>query len=119
MTWWFYTLLIGAIAFLIWTFERRRNRRLIEKQEELDAQLAINYFSSQMQNLSIEDMLWDVAKNCIGRLQFEDCVIYLIDEGRSVLIQKAAHGPKSPKEFEINRPLEIEMGKGIVGSVAL
>ncbi|HZV42950.1 MAG TPA: triple tyrosine motif-containing protein, partial [Saprospiraceae bacterium] len=45
MTWWFYTLLLGAIALMIWSFERTRNRRLVEKQEELDAQLAINYFS--------------------------------------------------------------------------
>jgi len=58
-----------------------------------------------------------VAKNCIGRLQFEDCVIYLVDDERDELVQKAAHGPKSPKEFEISSPIGIPMGKGIVGSV--
>jgi hypothetical protein len=100
MTWWFYALLLGAIAFLIWTFEKRRNRRLVEKQEELEAQLAINYFSNQMmQNLSIEDMLWDVARNCIGRLQFEDCVIYQLDDKRGMLYQCAALGPKSPERL--------------------
>ena len=42
-----------------------------------------------------------------------------MDEERNVLVQKAAHGPKSPREFEITNPLGIEPGKGIVGSVAL
>jgi hypothetical protein len=46
-------------------------------------------------------------------------VIYLLDDERKVLIQKAAHGPKSPRQFEITKPIEIEVGKGIVGSVAV
>jgi LytS/YehU family sensor histidine kinase len=66
-----------------------------------------------------DDILWDVAKNCIGRLQFEDCVIYLLDEERNILVQKAAHGPKSPGQYEINMPIEIKPGEGIVGTVAL
>jgi LytS/YehU family sensor histidine kinase len=63
-------------------------------------------------------ILWDVAKNCIGRLKFEDCVIYLLDEDTDELVQRAAHGPKSPREYEIKRPMGIPLGKGIVGSVA-
>jgi len=42
-----------------------------------------------------------------------------MDEEKNVLIQKAAYGPKSPREFEITSPLGIELGQGIVGSVAL
>jgi len=34
-----------------------------------------------------------------------------------VLVQKAAYGPKNPKDFEIENPLEIPVGKGIVGNV--
>jgi putative methionine-R-sulfoxide reductase with GAF domain len=120
MTWWFYTLILTGVGVLIWAIEKRRNQRLAEKQEELEAQLAINYFSSQiMENHTTEDMLWDVAKNCIGRLQFEDCVIYLLDEGRGVLYQSAALGPKSPERYKIVNPLEIPLGEGIVGYVAL
>ncbi len=47
-----------------------------------------------------EEILWDVAKNCIGRLHFEDCVIYLKDEKRNVSVQKAAHGLKDPRQLE-------------------
>ncbi|HET9433312.1 MAG TPA: GAF domain-containing protein, partial [Chitinophagaceae bacterium] len=59
-----------------------------------------------------------MAKNCISKLNFEDCVIYLLDEGRNVLVQKAAWGPKLAKDLTINQPIEIPLGQGIVGSVA-
>jgi putative methionine-R-sulfoxide reductase with GAF domain/sugar lactone lactonase YvrE len=118
--WWFIgtaiALLIGGIYWVI----DSRNKKIDEQREEIEAEQAINYFASSMSEQQTEEnILWDVAKNCIGRLQFEDCVIYLLDETRSLLIQKAAHGPKSPQQFEIAHPMEIPLGKGIVGSVAL
>src|SRR5690606_24718828 len=80
----------------------------------------INYFAISLFGQNTEDeILWDLARNCISRLGFEDCVIYLVDEDRRVLIQKAAYGPKNPKGFTIHDPLEIPLGAGIVGSVAL
>ena len=65
-----------------------------------------------------EEVLWDLAKNCISRLGFLDCVIYQIDYDRKVLIQKAAHGPKNPRSYEVLQPIEIPVGKGITGTVA-
>ncbi|HKL90917.1 MAG TPA: histidine kinase, partial [Allomuricauda sp.] len=65
-----------------------------------------------------EDILWDVAKNCISKLDFVDCVIYLVDDNQSILVQKAAYGPKSPKDRTIYNPVEITIGEGITGSVA-
>jgi signal transduction histidine kinase/DNA-binding response OmpR family regulator len=47
-----------------------------------------------------------------------DCVIYLVDESRGMLVQKAAYGKKNPEEFKIHVPIEIPVGKGIVGTVA-
>tara|TARA_B100000949_G_scaffold165217_1_gene145728 strand:- start:1889 stop:2050 length:162 start_codon:yes stop_codon:yes gene_type:complete len=41
-----------------------------------------------------EDILWDLAKNYISKLGFVDCVIYLVDQPKQVLVQKAAYGPK-------------------------
>nr|MBK9650639.1 histidine kinase [Bacteroidota bacterium] len=86
----------------------------------LEVEQTINYFATSLfgQN-SVDDILWDIAKNCIGRLGFEDCVIYLTDHTRNVLVQKAAYGPKNPERFEIKSPIEIEIGEGIVGYVAL
>jgi putative methionine-R-sulfoxide reductase with GAF domain len=118
--WWFVTLctlLLGGSIF--WMLEKR-NRMIVSQKEEIETEQAINYFATSMyKQQTVDTILWEVAKNCIGRLQFEDCVIYLFDEERNVLVQKAAYGPKSPKTFEISDPIEIPLGKGIVGSVAL
>jgi putative methionine-R-sulfoxide reductase with GAF domain/ligand-binding sensor domain-containing protein/two-component sensor histidine kinase len=119
LTWWFMSLMLSVFSLSLGLFVRSRNRRVEEKMEELEAEQAINYFSTRMaENQSIDDLLWDVARNCIGRLQFEDCVIYLVDEDRQLLVQKAAHGPKSPERFQIVDPIEIRIGEGITGKVA-
>lgn len=87
--------------------------------EELEIQQTVNFFLSSLYNKeTVEDILWDVAKNCIGRLSFEDCVIYLLDETGTVLEQKAAWGPKSNEDNRIISPIQILLGKGIVGTVA-
>ena len=94
-------------------------KKIDEQREEIETEQAINYFASSLsEQQTEEDILWDVAKNCIGRLHFEDCVIYLMDEERNTLVQKAAHGPKSPLQFEITSPIVLKPGEGIVGSVA-
>lgn len=89
-----------------------------EKRDEHIEEI-INYFAISLfgQNTE-EEVLWDLARNCISRLGFEDCVIYILDEERQMLVQKAAYGPKSPKDHTIYHPIEIPVGSGIVGSVA-
>ncbi|MCR9081616.1 histidine kinase [Algoriphagus sp. NF] len=75
------------------------------------------HFSSSLHHLmEEEDVVWDLVKNCIGILGFEDAVIYLV-EG-NYLVQKAAIGPKNPNEKEIINPLKIKIGEGITGKVA-
>ncbi|MAU14772.1 MAG: diguanylate cyclase [Muricauda sp.] len=77
------------------------------------------YFSkSLMGKENEEDILWDVAKNCISKLGFVDCVVYLVDHDENLLVQKAAYGPKSPKDRTLYNPVEITIGEGITGSVA-
>ncbi len=118
--WWFIGGILAVMIGLIYGFISNRNKKIEEQREEIEMEQAINYFASSLSEQQTEEnILWDVAKNCIGRLQFEDCVIYLFDEEKNILLQKAAHGPKSPRQFEINKPIEIEPGKGIVGSVAV
>ena len=117
--WWFVTALFLALAGIFYSYIEYRNNRLRKQKEDVETQKAINHFASSLyEQKTVETILWDVAKNCISRLHFEDCVIYLLDEQRNVLIQKAAHGPKNPRQFEIQQPLEIPVGVGIVGSVA-
>ena len=64
-------------------------------------------------------LMWAVAEKVISKLGWEDCVIYLLDEQRQVLVQAAAYGPKNIDYESICEPIEIPMGKGIVGNVAL
>ncbi|MBA4850748.1 GAF domain-containing DNA-binding protein [Emticicia sp. BO119] len=86
---------------------------------ELNTIEIISYFATSLFGKNTEeDIIWDIAKNCIGKLGLEDCVIYLFDNKQENLLQKAAYGPKNPVNFEIYKPIVIPKGKGIVGTVA-
>jgi putative methionine-R-sulfoxide reductase with GAF domain/ligand-binding sensor domain-containing protein len=118
-SWWFKAIGIFVGFFLIWYVLKYYEKKQLKQREELETELVINYFASQInRHQRTEDILWDVAKNCISKLNFEDCVIYLLDEKRNVLMQKAAWGPKMAKDFTIYQPIELSVGQGIVGSVA-
>ena len=111
------TAIIAAIYFYLYHNQLKKNQLMLETSREIER--TINYFStSTFGKNSVDEILWDVTKNCVSRLGLTDCVIYLLDEDRQRLIQKAAYGPKNPKDFEILQPLEIPLGKGIVGHVA-
>lgn len=90
--------------------------KLLEEKEAI--QESIIYFAhSLFRQNTVDDILWDITVNCIENLGFVDCVIYLLDEDRKMLIQKAAHGPKNDGDQDIVAPIEIPLGKGIVGAV--
>lgn len=95
----------------------------------MENNIITNLFNSPLQILSyfansiygkntVNDIAWDIAKNCISQLNLDDCVIYLLDETNKHLIQKAAFGNKNPKDYEIYEPIIIPNGEGIVGMVA-
>lgn len=133
-TWWFLllvvSLLLGAIAFLIYYRENRlrqaQNQSLeMEKlrgeslRRELEIEQVVNYFNQSVSGKNtVDEVLWDMAQQCIARLGWEDCVIYLLDKQRNVLLQKAAWGQKSTPDQKIVSPIEIQVGQGIVGTVA-
>lgn len=102
-------LVVIAILLYLWT----RALRLKVKTGRI-----LTYFATSLygQN-TVEDIFWDLAKNCISQLKLEDCVIYQYDKEKEVLIQRAAFGPKNPQKHEILNPIEIPLGQGIVGSV--
>jgi PAS domain-containing protein len=103
-------------AGLLWTYTDITHHT---HTEELEIQQTVNYFLSSLYNKeTVDDILWDVARNCIGRLGFTDCIIYLLNEEGTWLEQKAAWGDKSDEENRIISPIRIPVGKGIVGSVA-
>ncbi|MGB5007597.1 MAG: two-component regulator propeller domain-containing protein [Ferruginibacter sp.] len=114
-TWFRLLCLLAALAVFIFSYRQFKKRK-----QQKEAQQVIDYFAgSAYEKSSVENILWDICRNCIYMLRFEDCVIYLLDEEKNVLVQKAAYGPKNPKAFEIINPLHIPLGKGIVGHVAV
>ena len=116
---WFITSGIMIVLLAGGSIIYRRNRKIKDQQERIEIEQAINYFASSMyEQTTVDEILWDVTRNCISRLHFEDCVIYLVDENRNCLIQKAAWGPKTTAENKIVNPIEIPIGQGVVGTTA-
>lgn len=119
-TWWFIALMATIVAAIAFWFIQKRARQHRLQREELETQAAINYFASSLyEQQTVESILWDVAKNCIARLHFEDAVIFLLDKDKKILIPKAVHGHDNPERNDPDKAMEIEIGKGIVGSVAV
>lgn len=125
----FYLMLIislGAflVAWLLWNkiklskkieFERKQNKIVGDIEDER----IINQFAiSLLGKNNLEDIFWEVARNGINLLHFEDCVVYLANYEKQVLEQYAAAGPKNPTEGkQVHNPIEIPFSKGIVGAV--
>ncbi|KAA1247304.1 helix-turn-helix domain-containing protein [Aquimarina sp. RZ0] len=79
----------------------------------------LSYFSTSLFDKNkLEDVVWDIVENCISYLQLEDCIIYILDPSKRVLVQKAAYGNKNQGERKVLSPIEIPLGQGIVGQVA-
>jgi CheY-like chemotaxis protein/putative methionine-R-sulfoxide reductase with GAF domain len=68
---------------------------------------------------SVNAVLWHLTEHCIEQIGLEDCVVYMVDEMRNLMVQRAAYGPKNVRPRIVDNPLEIPIGRGIVGSVAL
>jgi K+-sensing histidine kinase KdpD len=68
-------------------------------------------------SMSPEAVCWELTRKVIAHMALEDCVVYLYDDQKQVLIQVAAHGPKNPVDLAIMDPIVIKPGEGIVGSV--
>ncbi|OFZ13803.1 MAG: hypothetical protein A3D92_12465 [Bacteroidetes bacterium RIFCSPHIGHO2_02_FULL_44_7] len=72
-----------------------------------------------LQTTEVDEIVWAVAKHAVARLGYVDCVVYLFDDADEYLVQRAAHGPKNPIDFDINNPIKLKRGQGICGHVAL
>jgi signal transduction histidine kinase/DNA-binding response OmpR family regulator len=111
------SVIAALFYFLLYARQNMRNEQVIRTSRESERIIA--YFATSLYGKNtVEEILWDVAKNCISQLGFTDCVIYLLNEETNLLEQKAAYGPKNPDAFEIANLITIPVGKGIVGTVA-
>jgi len=132
-TWWFIVLVSLLVFSLIYLLIKWREKNInsiaaeklkvqqlnaAQYKRKLELEQIINYFSSSLiDKNTVDDVLWDVAKNLIGQLGFVDCMIYLWNADKTRMIQKAGFGPKDSVE-EISKQLfDVRPGQGVVGHV--
>lgn len=132
-TWWFITIIamLLILGMYILVKLRERNIRLLEAGKTKLQQLTAEKYKTQFENEQIssffttsllnkndvDDVLWDVAKNLIGKLGFVDCMIYLWNEDKTKMIQKAGYGPKGSLEQLEKQLFDVLPGQGVVGAV--
>ncbi len=132
-TGWFIFLSIFCTSLLAYLFVkwREKNIRTIAAEKlkvqqlhaeqyknQLEVEKIINYFSTSLTDKNkVDDVLWDIAKNLIGRLGFADCMIYLWNDDKTRMIQKAGFGPKGSEEEILKNYFDVLPGQGVVGHV--
>jgi diguanylate cyclase (GGDEF)-like protein len=76
-------------------------------------------FSSDILSIDSKDAIWwHLANNIISKFGFEDLVIYELNIRKQALQQVAAFGNKSGGNKVVVNPIEIPIGKGVVGKCA-
>jgi len=102
--------------------EKARVQQLLaeEYKNQFELEQISNYFSSCFEGRHhVEDVLWDVSKNLIGRMNYEECIIYMWNEDKTKMVQKAAYGPKGNPRAISDLSFDVSPGQGIVGHVIL
>jgi ligand-binding sensor domain-containing protein/putative methionine-R-sulfoxide reductase with GAF domain len=118
--------LVGLYFFITWRIHMVRKQEMekthIEKlkaddyKNQFELEQVTNYFSSSLANKKTEEeVLWDVAANLIGRMNYVDCIIYMWNRDKTKMVQKAAYGPKGKPEVISEQIFEVLPGEGIVG----
>lgn len=93
--------------------------QLEQYKQQLEMEQIINFFSSSLADKNTrEEVIWDVAKNLIQKLGFANCMIYLWNEDKTELLQKAGYGPNGSLENVVKEPFNSKLWQGIVGHVA-
>ena len=94
-------------------------RDLTETKKSERTLQAINELAiSLLGKTELEEIAWEITQNTIEKLNFEDCVVYIVNENNQSLNQIAAFGSKNPQKGVIENPISIPIGKGVVGKVA-
>ena len=121
---------IGSLGIHNDITERKQHEIAVEEllqkveisNEELKVQQkylkAINDFSTRIINSqTVKEIVDEITTNTVKDFGFTDCVVYLLNANKDLLSQVSAFGTKE-KDGELLSPIFIEMGKGVVGSVA-
>ena len=130
---WFLAVLAVMLLLAVYLLLRWRTGRIRKKEQEkthiqqlkaeeyknqFELEHISNYFSSSLAGKkNVEEILWDVTKNLIGRIGYVDCIIYLWNGDKSRMVQKAAYGPKGDPDTIAKLAFDVSPGQGVVGHV--
>ncbi len=115
---------LAFLALLFWLYKIRINRLAREQRIKMDylrqqfeiAEITSFFSKSLLDKTTAAEVLHGVTKDLIGRLGFDDCMIYLYDPVTEKLRQTAGYGRKGDIEQEENQAkFNIEARQGIVG----
>jgi signal transduction histidine kinase/ligand-binding sensor domain-containing protein len=109
---WFIALIVTVISAIFYLWIRSLQRK-IQSQQILN-QLATSLFGQN----TVDRVFSTIAKACGESLLFENCTIYLLNNERGVLIPKSTSHHKTGHHHFLNKSVEIELGLGMVGTVA-
>ncbi len=130
--WFIFILVVITTALVLISYRRRINtirkkegekarvQQLIaeEYKNRLELEQISNYFSACFAGKNtVEDVLWDVSRNLIGRMNYEECIIYMWNADKTKMVQKAAHGPKGNPRTISDLSFDVKPGQGVVGHV--
>jgi putative methionine-R-sulfoxide reductase with GAF domain len=121
-------LLSLVFLFIQWRTNAARKKEMEKTQvEKLKAddyknkyeleQITYYFSSSLADKMTADDVLWDVAENLIARLGYADCMLYLWNDDKTKMIQKAAYGLKGKPELLTEQLFDVKAGQGVVGYV--
>lgn len=132
---WFLITVLLAGSYTFYIVIRLREKRIREAEaikleleklraenykNKLEMEQIHNFFSSSLLSKNnIDDVIWDVTKNLIAKLDFEDCLIYMWNDDNTKMVQRAGFGVKDTKELLAEFPYDVVPGAGIVGHVIL
>ena len=130
---WFRILAAALLLLLIFLFIQWRTNVARKKEMEktqvqklkaddyknkFELEQITHYFSSSLANKkTVDAVLWDVAENLIGKLNYVDCMIYLWNNDKTKMIQQAAYGLKGKPELLSELVFDVQPGQGVVGYV--
>lgn len=132
-TWWFITIIAFLFAGLLLVIIRWREKNIkalesgktqLQKltaenyKAQFESEQISRFFTTSLLNKNnVDDILWDVAKNLIAKLGFVDCMIYLWNDDKTRMLQKAGYGPKGSLEDLAKKHFDVLPGQGVVGAV--
>jgi two-component system LytT family sensor kinase len=130
---WFVGIMIGLALMALYLFvhwrtnvarKKEMEKTHIEKlkaddyKNQFELEHISHYFSSSLAGKKTQDeVLWDVAANLIGKMNYVDCIIYSWNDDKTKMVQKAAYGPKGKPEYISEQFFDVSPGQGVVGHV--